>query len=99
MFEREDSSEEQMGMIPPRLGDGAISQLGMREFISKYEEYTDQTPEDSTQSVKVLVKGERLEDIIYDENNVSEVPLGDASEVDLIKALTSAPGWKKSFRI
>lgn len=33
-----------MGVIPPRLRDGTISHLGVREFISKYEAYKEQMP-------------------------------------------------------
>ena len=52
-------------VVLPRLGDGAISQLGMRELISKYEEYKKKTPEGSALSMKVLVK-EKLLELICD---------------------------------
>lgn len=47
---------KQMGVILPRFGDGATSQLGVREFISKYEEHEKHTPKGSALFVKVLVK-------------------------------------------
>lgn len=71
--------------LPPRDGD----------FISVNKEYKAQTPEGCARSVKALFKEELWE--IIDDGHLLEVPLSDASEVDLLQAFKKHAEMKQQL--